>query len=100
MTLAQFAKENNMDASALNSLASFLISNINRNPELKKLMAENPALVIQEGVKAWYESSSRFFNELLEGKTERAIEMKQQIARDVWEEAQRRKVANNAERES
>lgn len=91
MDLTEIAKEYNVSEDALKSLTEYLVRNISENPEIMELFRRNPNIVIRQGVKAWRDSSIRFFAELLENKTERAQNARKTIAKELYNIAQQRK---------
>jgi hypothetical protein len=85
--IAKFAADNNLDASALECLVSFLRRVALEHPSE---FMKNPTAFVEAGVKAWHEKGVSFYQELLEGTTERAKKYHQEIAHAVWENANRK----------
>lgn len=85
--ISQFAASFGLDASAVSSLAGFLIHNITKNEAGRAAFSANPDRFIAAGVEAWHKQSTEAFTELLENTTERAHAWHRQIASDVWTQA-------------
>lgn len=83
-----FAEQHGLDKGAMRSLTSFILSNIAKNPELQRIANHGTeaekAELIRAGVEEWNKASQRFFNELIENRTERAQTMRQAIIEDVY----------------
>lgn len=87
--IQKFAQENNIDPSALECLMSFLRRVASEHPQ--EFLA-NPSAFVHAGVKAWHEKGVSFYQELLEGKTKKAVEYRAEIAKQVWLKANEGKV--------
>lgn len=83
-----FAEANNLDATALESLVSYLRRALER-PAAVKAMEANPSAFFRAGVEAWHRNGQAFYEELLEGVTPRSIEYRKAIAQAVWDNARR-----------
>lgn len=82
--IEQFAKDHNLDKDALYSVTEYLVRNIKDNPELLQRFLMNPDKVLDEGVKAWYESSKQFHEELLAQETPRSNRWYNDIAIELY----------------
>lgn len=82
--LKQMADEFGVDADALQCLIAYLWSNIKSNDDLRAAFLLDPGAVLQQGVEAWIASSTRLFDELIEGKSDFAIEYKRKLAEETW----------------
>ena len=86
--LDMFAELHGLDKSALRSLASFILSNIAKSPELQRIASRGTdaekAELIRAGVEEWNKASQKFFQELLDNKTERAQSFRAGLAEDAY----------------
>lgn len=85
-SLEDIATQFGVDKGALASLLGFLRSNIERNADLRTLAKSNPEAFMAQGVKAWHEASQKFLSELAVGTSEVTIEMRRELASQVWTE--------------
>lgn len=83
MNVQAMAQQYGLDANALESLLSFL-RNALEQPGMREAAATNPNELLKAGVKAWRDKGQAFYQELLEGKTERSIQYRKAIAEQVW----------------
>jgi hypothetical protein len=75
-----------LEESSINCLLDFLRRGIEK-PGGEKMFKSNPAEFMRVGVEAWHAQGKAFYEELLEGTTERAQLYRKQIATQVWEQA-------------
>lgn len=78
------AAEMGVNPDSLSSLVDFLIRNLESSPALQALRLRNPDEFLTEGVKAWHRMHTEFLTELAAGTSERAKQMRQQMAGQVW----------------
>lgn len=84
MTEAEMCKAFNLDPVALNSLVSYLQSNLNRSEMLRDLAKQDPEAFLTQGVKAWHAASTKFLSELAHGTSEAAEAMRHELAVQTW----------------
>lgn len=90
MTPEQLAKEFNLDVTAVKSFLSYMQNNLTKSPELMTAFINDPDKIIKDGIAAWLNASQKFFNELLENKTERAQLLRSKMAEEVYTEIRMR----------
>lgn len=90
MTPEQLAKEFNLDVTAVKSFLSYMQDNLTKSPELMTSFINDPDKTIKDGIAAWLNASKKFFNELLENKTERAQLLRSKMAEEVYTEIRMR----------
>lgn len=78
------AAEMGVNPDSLSSLVDFLIRNLESSPALQALCLRNRDEFLTEGVKAWHRMHTEFLTELAAGTSERAKQMRQQMAGQVW----------------
>ena len=84
MDIQAVAAQMGVDTASLSSLVSFLQSNLEKNPELRELAAKHPEQFMEQGVRAWHEASTKFLSELAHGQSERAKQLRAELAEQVW----------------
>ncbi len=84
MTPNQFAAAHGLDAGVLNSLLEYLRGNLERSAELRQLAERNPREFMEQGVRAWRDAGQKFLSELAFGTSKAAVEMRRQLAEQVW----------------
>ena len=65
MELEQFCKTHDIDYTQVQSLLSFIVSNVSSNSVLREAFLKNPNLVIETGIREWHKLSMDYYNELL-----------------------------------
>lgn len=82
-SIEAFAKQHNVDAQSVSSLVSFFSRAISQSAELRSIfMSDNEQAkeaAISEGVQSWYRQSQAFYKELLDNKTKRAQQYREEI---------------------
>ncbi len=78
------ASELGVNPDSLKSLMGFLVRNLESNPTLQAWRLKRPDEFLTEGVKAWHRMHTEFLTELAAGTSERAKQMRAQMAGQVW----------------
>ena len=84
------AAELGVNPESLSSLLGFLLSNLEANPTLQAWCLKRPDEFLTEGVKAWHRMHTEFLTELAAGTSERAKQMREQLAGQVWSQIRER----------
>jgi hypothetical protein len=88
---AELAKRFGIDGSALEALVAFLRDRISTGcPEFPELPAEQQMKIVNSGIAAWHERSTRIHAELALGQSDWAKAARSKIASDVWHAARDR----------
>lgn len=82
-SIEAFAKQHNLDAQSVSSLVSFFSRAISQSAELRSILMSDNELAKEAaytaGVQSWHRQSQAFYKELLDNKTKRAQQYREEI---------------------
>lgn len=86
MDFQALAAQFNVDAFALKSLMTWLQLQIEKNEQFRSLFLNEATRdeAMRLGVMEWNRRGTEFYTELMENKTERAREYREQIEHEIW----------------